>query len=72
MPASILDALEADLQTITASTALAFHDDAFVASAASTVPASSAAVRGMRVVPVVSMSEGSERASDNHSDGEAP
>ena len=77
VPASIL-ALEADLQTIPASTvpassrALAFHDDAFVASAASTVPASSAAVRGMHVVPVVSMSEGSERASDNHSDGEAP
>ena len=78
VPASILDALEADLQTIPASTvpassrALAFHDPPFVTSAASTVPASSAAVRGMHVVPVVSMSEGSERASDNQSDGEAP
>ena len=67
VPATILDALEADLQTIPASTvpasscALAFHDSPFVASTASTVPASSAAVRGMHVVPVVSMSEGGRR-----------
>ena len=75
---SILDALKADLPTIPASTvqassrAMAHHDDAFVASAASIVPASSTAVRGMHMVPVVSMSEGSERGSENHSDFEAP